>query len=345
MGSIAPTTGCRASARLAWPALRRLRALGEDEGEALARVGLRAEDVADPDLRIPEEILDALWVACRDVAGEEAFGVHAGLDHEPGLLGVVEYVVRNSPTLGDAMRLGMRFQRILHDAGDDQLTLEGDRALLRVRLSSGREPAGVLVDYGFARALSSAMLLTGVPGRALEVRFAHGRPKRIAPWERTFQCPLYFDEPENVFVFRRERLEALIPTSDPGLLSILEQHAQAQLAQLPEGGGFVRRVCELIAAELVGGTPTAEHIAKSLHMSARTLARRLDDEGTSFSKLLDDLRRELAVSHLRDRDISVSEVAFLLGFADANAFSRAFKRWTGAPPSRFKSTTPAGSGP
>lgn len=80
-------------------------------------------------------------------------------------------------------------------------------------------------------------------------------------------------------------------------------------------------------------------------MSARTLARRLDDEGTSFSKLLDDLRRELAVSHLRDRDISVSEVAFLLGFADANAFSRAFKRWTGAPPSRFKSSTPAGSGP
>lgn len=338
MGSIAPTTGCRASARLAWPALRRLRALGKDEREALGRVGLRSDEMSDPDFRMPEEILDALWIACRDVANDEAFGIHAGLDHEPGQLGVIEYVVKNSPTLGDAMRLGMRFQRILHDAGDDQLTIEGDRALLRVRLSSGREPAGVLVDYGFAQALGGAMMLTGVPGRALEVRFVHGRPRRLGPWERTFQCPMYFDEPENVFVFRRDRLDAPILSSDPGLLAILEQHAQSQLALIPDGGGFVRRVCELIARELVGGTPTAEHIGKKLHMSARTLARRLDDEGTSFSKLLDDLRRELAVSHLRDRDISVSEVAFLLGFADANAFSRAFKRWTGEPPSRFKRT-------
>lgn len=137
-------------------------------------------------------------------------------------------------------------------------------------------------------------------------------------------------------VFRRERLDAPVIASDPGLLPILEQHAEALLGTIPEGGGFTRRVCELIARELTGGTPSAERIAERLHMSARTLARRLDGEGTSFSKLLDELRRELAIGHLRDRDISVSEVAFLLGFGDANAFSRAFKRWTGEPPSRFK---------
>lgn len=331
-----PTTGCRASARLAWPALRRVRALGKDVREALARVGLTDDELRDPDFRMAEELLDALWVACRDVARDEAFGIHAGLGDEQGLMGVVEYVMRNSATLGDAMLAGMRFQRVLHDAGDDQLSVDGDRAMLRVRLSSGREPAGVLVDYGFARALGGAMLLTGTPGRPLEVRFVHSRPKRIGPWERTFQCPLYFDEPENVLVFRRDRLEAPILASDPGLLAILEQHAQSQLAKIPDGGGFVRRVCELIAEELTGGTPTAERIATKLHMSGRTLARRLTEEGTSFSTLLDDLRRELAVSHLRDRDISVSEVAFLLGFADANAFSRAFKRWTGEPPSHFK---------
>jgi AraC-like DNA-binding protein len=100
----------------------------------------------------------------------------------------------------------------------------------------------------------------------------------------------------------------------------------------------VRRVCERIAAELTGGTPTAERVAAKLHMSTRRLGRRLDDEGTSSSTLLDDLRKALAVSHLRDRDISVSEVAFLLGFAGANAFSRAFKRWIGEPPSHFRRT-------
>lgn len=329
-------TGCLASARLAWPALRRLRALGKDEREALARVDLDPEALRDPDLRMPEEMLDALWIACRDVAGEEAFGICAGLDPEPGALGIVEYVVRNSPTLGEAMRRAMRFQRILHDAADDQLAVDGDRAAIRVRLSSGREPCGVLVDYGFAAALASALMLTGVPGRPLEVRFVHSRPKKLGLWERTFACPLTFDADENAMVIRKERLEAPVLASDPGLLRILEQHAEALLSTVPEGGGFVRRVCELIARELTGGTPSAERIAELLRMSTRTLARRLDAEGTSFSRLLDDLRRELAVGHLRDRDISVSEVAFLLGFADANAFSRAFKRWTGEPPSRFK---------
>ncbi len=325
-----------ASARLTWPALRRLRALGKDPAPALAEVGVDGAGIDDPDFRIPEEQLDSLWVACRELARDEAFGIQAGLGDEQGLFGVVEYVMRNSPTLGDAMQAGMRFQRILHDAGDDRLTLEGDRAFLRMGLKSGREPAGVLVDYGFARALGGAMLMTGSPGRALEVHFVHARPKRLGPWERTFQCPLYFDAPENVLVFRATRLDAPILASDPGLLAILEEHAKGQLAALPDGGGLARRVSELIAGELTGGTPTSERIATKLHMSARTLARRLGEEDTSFSKLLDALRRELAVSHLRDRDISVSEVAFLLGFQDANAFSRAFKRWTGAPPSHFK---------
>lgn len=332
-----PSTGRRASVRLAWPALRRLRAMGRDVAAVLAQVGLGRDEVEDPDVRVPEEVLDALWIACRDASGDEAFGIHAGLDAEPGVLGVVEYVVRNSPTLGEAMEAGMRFQRILHDAGNDRVEIRGDRAHLHVALSSGRAPAGVLVDYGFARAIAAAMLLTGVPGRPIEVRFAHAEPRRRGAWDRTFQCPLSFGASEDVMVIRRDRLDAPILSSDPGLLRILEEHARQQLGAAPaEGDGFAHRVRELIAAELTGGTPTVERIAQQLHMSARTLARRLADEDASFSALLDDLRRELAISHLRDRGLSVSEVAFLLGFGDANAFSRAFKRWTGEPPSRYR---------
>lgn len=334
--SRSPTSGCRASARLAWPALRRARALGKDPAALLARLRLDSKELEDPDLRMPEELLDELWVGCAELTGDEAFGIGAGLDTEPGQFGVVEYVVRHSPTLGDAMQAGLRFQRILHDAAADHLEVKDDRALLHVALDSGREPAGVIVDYGFARAIAAAMLLTGVPGRAIEVRFVHARPKRTAPWDRTFSCPLVFAAEANVMVIKKDRLDAPILDSDAGLLPILEQHAATLLASIPDAGGFPHRVCELIAEELTGGTPTVDRIAHKLHMSARTLARRLADEGKSFSTLLDDLRRELAISHLRDRDLSVSEVAFLLGFGDANAFSRAFKRWTGAPPSHYR---------
>ncbi len=328
------TTGCMASARLAWPALARVRATGRDPGPALDRVSLRAEEVGDPDFRIPEEVLDALWVACAEHVGEDAFGLRAGLAPSPGQLGVVEYVMRNHPTLGEAMEAGLRFQRVLHDAGADRLSVEGERAILHVSLSSGREPAGVLVDYGFAAALAGAMFLTGVPGRALEVAFVHAEPADPGPWVQTFQCPLHFGAAENRLVFRADRLDAPIPQSDPGLLPILEQHAQTLLGEASDS--FARRVSERIAEELTGGTPTAEIIAGKLHMSVRTLSRRLAEEDTTFSQLLDHLREQLALSHLRDRGLSVGEVAFLLGFSDANAFSRAFKRWTGHPPSHYR---------
>ena len=328
------TTGCMASARLAWPALARLRAMGKDPAPALEEVSLDPKQVEDPDHRMPEEVLDALWVACAALSGDEAFGLRAGLAPSPGQLGVVEYVMRNHPTLGEAMEAGLRFQRVLHDAGADRLSVEGDRATLHDSLASRREPAGVLVVYGFAGALAGAMFLTAVPGRALEVDFVHAEPADPRPWVQTFQCPLRFGAERNRLVFRRDRLDAPIPQSDPGLLPILEQHAQSLLGEA--GDSFARRVSERIAEELTGGTPTAEIIAAKLHMSARTLARRLGEEDTSFSALLDHLREQLAISHLRDRDLSVGEVAFLLGFSDANAFSRAFKRWTGAPPSHYR---------
>lgn len=334
------STGCRASARLVWPALHRLRVMGREPDEVVRSVGLTPQEVADPDFRMPEELLDALWVAACEASGDEAFGIFAGLAPEPGQLGIVEYVVRNCPTIGDAMRAGARFQGILHDAGADAIEVHEDRVDVVVALSSGRESAGVLVDYGFARAIAAAMLLSGVPGVPLEVRFVHARPKKVDAWVDTFRCPLRFGADRNVMSVRLERLAALIPASDPGLLPILEQHALETLKDAPKENVFTHRVCELIAGELTGGTPTTERIAGKLKMSARTLSRRLGDEDTSFQVLLDELRRGLALSYLRDRDLCVSEVAFLLGFGDANAFSRAFKRWTGEPPSRYRALSP-----
>ena len=230
-------TGCRASARLAWPALARLRATGRDADAVVRSVGLSPEEVSDPDYRMPEELLDELWVAARDASGDEAFGIYAGLGGEPGQLGVVEYVVRNCPTIGDAMRAGARFQRILHDAGADTIEVHEDRVDLSVELSSGREPAGVLVDYGFARAIAAAMLLSGVPGVPLRVRFVHARPKTIDPFVDTFRCPLEFGADRNVMSVRPERLASPIPASDPGLLRILEEHAKQRLREAPAKTG------------------------------------------------------------------------------------------------------------
>lgn len=113
----------------------------------------------------------------------------------------------------------------------------------------------------------------------------------------------------------------------------------AVLQRLPKGEAAADAVRRCLSGELCNGQPTLEQIAPRLHMSPRTLHRRLDDEGTSFRQVLTDVRRELATRHLKERQLPVSEIAFLLGFSEASAFHGAFKRWTGNAPIAFRELT------
>jgi AraC-like DNA-binding protein len=112
--------------------------------------------------------------------------------------------------------------------------------------------------------------------------------------------------------------------------------AEERLAELPEAAATTQRVRVLASRELSGGEPTAEHVASLLHMSRRTLARRLEQEGTSFRSIMDDLRRGLAERYLALDDLGMSEIAVLLGFSDPAAFHRAFRRWCGQSPSEYR---------
>jgi len=108
------------------------------------------------------------------------------------------------------------------------------------------------------------------------------------------------------------------------------------LQKLPKGEADTDAVRRCLAGDLCNGQPTLQQIAPRLHMSPRTLHRRLDDEGTSFRHVLTEVRRELAARHLTERRLGVSEIAFLLGFSEPSAFHRAFKRWTGHAPLAFR---------
>jgi AraC-like DNA-binding protein len=123
---------------------------------------------------------------------------------------------------------------------------------------------------------------------------------------------------------------------DRKLCAILEKQALELLDDLPRVGELSRRVQEAISAELRGGNPSAENVAEKLGVHPRTLSRRLQAEGTSHQQLLDQLRFELAERYLRERGLSIGEVAYLLGYADTSSFNKAFKRWTGSAPKRYR---------
>jgi AraC-like DNA-binding protein len=125
---------------------------------------------------------------------------------------------------------------------------------------------------------------------------------------------------------------------------VLRKYADVLLAELPKAESLTERVRALITEQLVAGEPSAERIARALHMSRRTLARKLDQEGTSFKDLLEGTRRHLALRYVGGHDLGMTEIAFLLGFSQAAPFHRAFKRWTGQTPLEYRRAGPGRRG-
>lgn len=166
----------------------------------------------------------------------------------------------------------------------------------------------------------------------MEVRFPHTAPLDISEHQRLFGCKLQFGWERSELVFARDLLDAPLVKADPTLQAILEAQVVSVIEKLPKGEATTDAVRRHLAGELGKGQPTLEQIAPRLHMSPRTLHRRLDDEGTSFRKILSEVRRELASRHLMERRLAIGEIAFLLGFSEPSAFHRAFKRWTGHAP-------------
>jgi AraC-like DNA-binding protein len=164
------------------------------------------------------------------------------------------------------------------------------------------------------------------------VCFAHPRPARVSEQERLFRAPVRYGCERNEVVLDRTLLERRQRQAEPRLLAMLDRHLEGLLSQLPEDRSLRGLTMRAMADHLLDGEPALSTVAAKLHMSPRSLQRRLRDESTSFAKLLADLRHNLALRHLRNPRTTIGEVAFLLGFSEVSAFHRAFKRWTGRTP-------------
>jgi AraC-like DNA-binding protein len=324
--------GLTVSALQATFVLAGLAAAGADAGQVRARAGLSEEDLRDPAKRLPREIIIGLWQAAEAVTGDPAFGLHVAEKLRPGMFDVIEYLARSSHTLGEATRRAQRYVRLFDDVAELRVEERSEQVALIPRLTHGeRMPDGV-AECVLATILVFARQTTGLALVPAEVSFAHAAPRNVSEHLRIFGVAPRFAAPENELVCTRAQLELGLVTADPHLSAILDRHAQELLRRVPTVDQLPERVRGLLAQELRGGDPSAERIASRLGMSARTLRRRLDEQGSGLSSLLDALRKDLALRYLDEARLTLSEIAFELGFADERAFRRAFKRWTGRTP-------------
>lgn len=325
------------SVRSLLPVLERLRALRIDVNGVLAAAGTSAAALSGADARLPHEVALAVWREAVYRSGDQAFGIHAAEQIRPGAFDVLDYAMRSSATLGEGLERLVRYHRILHDAAVVRLRVAGDGAELTHALPG--DPAALprhVSEFIAATWMVVARQATGVDFAPVQVRFRHPRPANLEAHRRLFRAPIRFNEAVNGIVLRRELLNTPLVKSDPGLCVVLDRHVRELLERVPRVTALRDRVRQIAAQGLSTGAPPAATIARSLHMSQRTLQRQLRKDGTSQRDLIDALRRDLAMRYLAERQIAIAEVAFLLGFSEASAFHRAFKRWSGTTPATYR---------
>ncbi|MGE5180625.1 MAG: AraC family transcriptional regulator [Acidobacteriota bacterium] len=313
--------------------------LGIERGELLGELGVDPAQVDDRDARIPIATLHAAWEALLARAPRADGAALAAERYAPGDYGLVGFVVMTSATLDEALAHFVRYSALWTD--EPRFTREGAaiRATYHHRFADGAGKR-MATEAAFTELVQGARLLAQRRIVPRAVRFAHASPGGDSALRAFFGCDVELGASENLLELDAADLALAVPRGDAQLGAFLRDVANQALAKRePDAGSLLDRARSIVAEELARGVPAIDVIAKKLAVSSRTLRRRLEEHGTSYRKLVDATREELARSYVRDRRIQLAEVAFLLGFSEPSAFHRAFKRWTSMTPAAWRAAS------
>jgi AraC-like DNA-binding protein len=319
-------------------------ATGVSRQSLLARMGLKESDLDDPDAKVPLEAQTVMWEALAELPSSETLGVRLGRSVLVGELGVVGWAMLHAPNARAVIESIRRYGTLFGDPYVPEIDDDADRTIIHRVFDERIARTRVLPEYAPASTVVLLRQLTELPPEeplALEVWFQHAAPRDRSEHDAIFGCPVLFDASETRLVLSRRALERPIVGRDPALYEYLDRHALALAKTFPDAKSLAARVRSELGSALSTGEPTQVEIARRLALSERSLQRHLKAEGHSFAELLEGVRQELARSYLRDPALSVSEVAFLLGYSEPSSFHRAFKRWEGEAPSEFRTRNAA----
>jgi len=312
---------------------------GLDRAEILRATGVSQKILADPDARVPSSSLWKLWRFGIGRLGDIDLGLECARGLHARGLGLVGYMMLFSQTSLQALRRLSRYSRILNETLRYKLEEERFRIQVALEREPRFDPLRHPIDLRLGGILTVLKEICGSPLLPVEVHLSYPRPHRTSGLAQFFGAPLHFGMRESRLVFRRADLERAVPAADPRLAEYLEDLAKETLQRSGDQGTLPDRVRRTIWTDLADGAPSVARVASSLGLSARSLQRRLEQERTSFSSVVEGLRRELALSLLMQRELAISEVGFLLGYSDPAAFHRAFRRWTSRSPRQYRAET------
>jgi AraC-like DNA-binding protein len=310
--------------------------LGLPRAKLLEVAGVEEAQLADPDGRVPISNYWDLWRFIANEVPDPDLGLKLGQGFEVLDAGIVGYAMLHSAALRGALERLARYAKIFTQRADISLEPVGSHW----RLTQHRPPLyrslRQVTDSRMAATLSVCRQITGREVAPTLVHLPYARPADIRAHRKLFQADLRFDEPTWSMHFRASDMELPLAAADETLAGYLDEVAALRLDELPKDESFTERVRRVAWTHLSEGQPIVARVAAELAVSGRTLQRRLREEGHSFAEVVETLRREKAEALLQDKNLAIYEVGYLLGYSDATAFYRAFRRWYGKSPREYR---------
>jgi AraC-like DNA-binding protein len=307
--------------------------LGHDTTPLGRLPGLRGRNLEDPDARVPDAAASEAWQMAAEITGDEALGLHVAQSIPEGAVDLLEYAFRSSGTLQLALEQLARYGRVMSDRAAASVASEGDALVVLWDGQLVRQR----VDFALAFVVRLAREATRAEIAPSEVQLAYLPPEDAGEYREYFGSTPVYGAPGNRLVFARDAATRPFVTADPALAGVLRRRLDKLLTQVPRADDSIAsRVRRALIESLAQGQPTAAAVGRTLGLSERTLHRRLRDERTSFRRILDQVRGDLASAMLQQQAVGIAEIAFILGYSEPAAFHRSFRRWTGQTPLTFR---------
>jgi AraC-like DNA-binding protein len=311
----------------------RLIEAGIDPAPLLARAGLTVAQIDDRNMRLNAPSQIKLLEFAADASQDDFIGFHLAQDYDLREIGLLYYVLASSEILADALHRAERYSGIANEGISLQARTGKETGIALSYVGMDRRSDRHQMEFWLMSLVRLCRQLTNrrvVPSR---IRVMHHRKKTPAEFRSFLGCEIEFGSSVDELVFPAAVKLMPVVSADPYLNEQLLKYFEEALAHRPVNGATLRSSVEnAITPLLPHGKANAGEVARQLGMSNRTLARRLAAEQLTFSEIQTELKTDLARRYLRDGDLPISQIAWLLGYREVSAFTHAFKRWTGTAP-------------
>ena len=327
-----------ATGALARLACARLREVGKDVAAVLAEVGARPEQVSDDAIRleVPKQV--RILERASEELQDGLLGFHLARNFDLREIGLIYYVIASSERLADALLNGKRYCTIMNEGVCLNVKLdERATAIALDYVGVDRQSDRHQMEFWLVTLVRICRQATDTRLAPRNVRIRHPRDETPAEMRSFFGCDVEFGATSDEIIFPAPVASLPIVGSDNYLNDLLLRYAEQALADRPQVRASLRSAVERVLPQLLPhAKASASNVAQKLAISTRTLSRKLRDEDVAFAEILEGTRAALARRYLAERDLPVSEIAWLLGYGEVSSFTHAFKRWTGMTPREFR---------